>query len=85
MMIEKFVDNVKLDAMGFNEIIEALPRLTFEERQILIQRAVELDDQSLSPADLELVEARLAEHYKNPASSIPLAEFKERLRSRFKP
>jgi hypothetical protein len=30
--------------MSFNEVIEELPRLTFEERQILIRRVVELDD-----------------------------------------
>ena len=71
--------------MSFNEVMEELPRLTFEERQIVIQYALELDDQGLSSADLELVEARLAEHYKNPASSIPLAEFKDHLRSRLKP
>ncbi len=30
--------------MSFNEVIAQLPRLTFEERQILIRLALELDN-----------------------------------------
>lgn len=44
--------------MSFNEVIAELPRLTLEDRQILIRRALELDDLPLSAADEELVEAR---------------------------
>ena len=70
--------------MSLNEVIAELPRLTFEERQILIRRALELDDPPLSAADEELVEARLAEHHSSPGSSVPLTELKDRLRSRSK-
>ena len=70
--------------MSFNEVIAELPRLTFEERQILIRHALELDDPPLSAADEELVEERLAEHHANPSSSVPLDEMKTRLRSRDK-
>jgi putative addiction module component (TIGR02574 family) len=66
--------------MDFNEVIAELPRLTFEERQILIRRALELDDPPLSAADEELVEARLAAHHADPNSSVPLDEMKRRLR-----
>lgn len=67
--------------MSFNEVIADLPRLTFEERQILIRRALELDP-PLSAADEELVEARLAAHHSDPNSSVQLDETKSRLRSR---
>lgn len=67
--------------MSFNEVIAELPRLTFEERQILIRRALELDDPPLSVADEELIEARLAAHHSDPSSSVPLDEMKRRLRS----
>jgi hypothetical protein len=70
--------------MSFNEVIAELPRLTFEERQILIRRALELDDPPLSAADEELVEARLAAHHSNPNSSVALNELKARLRYRSK-
>ena len=66
--------------MSFNEVIAELPRLTFEERQILIRRALELDDPPLSAADEELVESRLAEHHADPSSSVPLDEMTRRLR-----
>jgi len=42
--------------MSLNKVIAELPRLTFEERQILIRRALELDD-PLSAADEALVRA----------------------------
>ena len=60
--------------MGFNEVIDELPRLTFEERQILIRRALELDDPTLSLHDLELIEGRLAAHHDDPDSSVSLTE-----------
>ena len=70
--------------MSFNEVIAELPRLSFEERQILILRALELDDPPLLAADEEVVEARLAAHHSDPGSSVPLDEMRRRLRSRSK-
>jgi hypothetical protein len=43
-----------------------------------------LDDPALSSADAALVEKRLAAHRKNPATAVPLAAMKARLRSQFK-
>ena len=71
-----------LGSMSFNEVMAELPRFTFEERQILIRRAVELDDPPLSATDEALVEERLAKHHADPTSSISLDELKNRLRSR---
>ncbi|HEX5705467.1 MAG TPA: hypothetical protein VFX97_19860 [Pyrinomonadaceae bacterium] len=71
-----------LGSMSFNEVIAELPRLTFEERQILIRRVVELDDPPLSASDEAFVEERLAAHHADPASSMSLDELKNRLRSR---
>ena len=68
--------------MSFNEVIAELPRLTFEERQILIRRALELDDPPLSAADEAMVEERLAEHRADPASSISLDELRKSFRNR---
>ncbi len=68
--------------MSFSQVIAELPRLTVAERQQLIRRALELDDSPLSSADEALVESRLTSHRANPASSVPLAKMKKRLRSR---
>ena len=70
--------------MSLSQVLEALPAFTFEERQLLIRRVLELDDPPLSEADETLVESRLADHRLDPTSSIPLNTLKERLRSRTK-
>ena len=68
--------------MNVNELLAELPTLTVANRQLLIQRAAELDDKDLSAADEALVALRLAEHYRDPPSSITLEEMKNRLRAR---
>ena len=70
--------------MSLSQVLEALPEFTVEERQLLIRRAIELDEPPLSEADESMVDSRLAEHHLNPTSSVPLEELKERLRSRTK-
>ena len=68
--------------MSFTEVLNELPTLTVEQRQVLISRVLELDELPLTAEDAILVEQRLAAHRQNPASSVPLAEMKDRLRSR---
>jgi hypothetical protein len=68
--------------MSLKEVIAELPRLTLEERQMLVRRLLELDEPSA--ADEELVEARLTEHHSDPNTSVSLAVSKDRLRSRSK-
>jgi hypothetical protein len=63
--------------MSLNQVLEELPAFTFEERQLVIRRAIELDDPPLSEADETLVELRLAAHHSDPTSSIPLDALKE--------
>lgn len=69
--------------MSFTEVLQQLPTLTMSERQLLIRRAVELDEPGLSAEDEAIVEGRLAEHRRDPSSAVPLDEIKARLRSRF--
>lgn len=69
--------------MSFTDVLQELPALTVSERQLLVRRALELDDAGLSAEDVAVVERRLAEHRQNPASAVPLDEMKSRLRARF--
>jgi uncharacterized protein Smg (DUF494 family) len=69
--------------MSFTQVLEELSALTFEQRQVLIRRAIELDDPPLDADDEALVELRLAEHHENPDSAVSLDEMKAGLRSRF--
>ena len=68
--------------MSFAEVLEELPTLTVQQRQMVIRCALELEEPPLSDAVEALVETRLAGHRQNPASSVPLDEMKRRLRSR---
>ncbi len=68
--------------MSFAQVLEELPDLTVEQRQLLIRRAIELDEPPLSPADEALVEARLAAHRADPESAVAIDEMKARLRAR---
>jgi len=68
--------------MSINEIINQLPHLSFEDRQLLISEAIELDDPPLSALEEELIERRLAEHHLDPKSSITIEELKRQILSR---
>lgn len=57
--------------MSLSQVLEALPGFTFEERQLLIRRVIELDDPPLSEAEETIVESRLAAHRLDPTSSCP--------------
>ena len=65
--------------MSFNEVLAELPSLTVEQRQLLMRRALELDDLPLSPAEEALVAARLAEYRQNPGAALTLKEMETRL------
>jgi hypothetical protein len=61
-----------ISTMSFNEVFEELPTLTVEQRQLVIRRALELDEPPLTPEDEALVQERLAAHHQDPGSSVPL-------------
>ncbi len=68
--------------MSFAEVLQELPGLTISQRQLLIRRALELDDAPLAEADVALVEERLAAHHKHPDTSLSLDQARKKLRSR---
>jgi hypothetical protein len=68
--------------MSFSEVLAELPKLTIAERQVLMRRALELDEPDLSIEDLSLVEDRLAGQRRNPKSSVSLEAMKAKVRSR---
>jgi hypothetical protein len=70
--------------MSFAEVLQKLPAMTLSQRQLLVRRALDLDESPLSAADEALAQKRLAAHHKNPRSSVSLETMKSRLRSQFK-
>jgi uncharacterized protein Smg (DUF494 family) len=65
--------------MSLTEMLEQLETLTNEERQMIVDRALELDDTPMTPEEKKLVLERLAEHDRDPSSAIPLEEAMKRL------
>lgn len=69
--------------MSFTEVLQELPALTFDQRQILIRRALELDDSPLHESEEALAESRLAALREDPKSGLSLEDMKTRIRSRY--
>ena len=75
--------------MSKTEILEALPQLTSEERREIRLKLAELDGdgwqdaaEPLTPAEKELLEARLAAYEKDPDAGSSWEEVESRIRSR---
>lgn len=74
--------------MSKAEILAELPKLTREERCEVVRRVHEidgddwLDEGELSDEEKTLLEARVAEHERNPGAAIPWSEFEARLNQR---
>jgi putative addiction module component (TIGR02574 family) len=75
--------------MSKEEIIEELPKLSLEDRAEIQARIEELAgegwhdaDDPLTDAEKALIEARIEEHERNPATAIPWQEFDARLKRR---
>ncbi len=70
------------------EILAELPKLSREERREVVKKVHEidgddwLDEGELSDAEKALLEARLAEHERDPGAAIPWSEFETRLNGR---
>ncbi|MEI9999886.1 MAG: hypothetical protein WDO13_12385 [Verrucomicrobiota bacterium] len=56
--------------MSFAEVLEELPKLTAEQRELILQRVLELEDSPFSAEEEALIEKRMAEHRANPNSAV---------------
>jgi hypothetical protein len=70
--------------MSFTEVLEELPALTFEQRQMVIRKALEVDETPLSPREQSIVDERLEKLRKDPESAVSMDDMNARLRRRFK-
>lgn len=69
--------------MSLAQILDELPAFTVAERQLLVRRAMELDDPALSAEDEKLVAARLEGHRRDPSTAVSLEAMKASIRSGF--
>ncbi len=57
--------------MSLTEILAQIPKLSFAERQELVRRAIEVEDQDLTAEEKAILDERLADFRQNPNSGIP--------------
>ena len=69
--------------MSFEQLLEQLPALSFEQRQLLIRRALDLDEVPLSRSDEAEIDRRLEAHRQNPELAISIDALKARVRTQF--
>jgi hypothetical protein len=67
--------------MSLKQVLEELPAFSVAERQMLVLRAIELDEAGFTQGDEELVRSRLAEHERNPSSAISCDDMKAKVRA----
>ena len=75
--------------MSLAEILDEIPRLTPVERQRVAEKLFEVEgdwidsDDELSASEKHLLDSRLADHDRDPASALPWEKVKARLQARF--
>lgn len=69
--------------MSLAQILEELPAFTVAERQLLVRRAIELDEPVFSEEDGKLISSRLEDHRRDPSRVVSLEDMKASLRSEF--
>jgi putative addiction module component (TIGR02574 family) len=65
-----------MSSMSLTEILAEIPKLSFAERQELVRRAIEVEDQDLTAEEKAILEERLADFRRNPNSGIPGEQLK---------
>ena len=71
--------------MSQTEILAEIPKLSFAERQELVRRAIEIEDQGLTPEEKAILDERLEDFHANPDSGIPTEQLKATVLQRLRP
>jgi hypothetical protein len=70
--------------MSLNEILEAIPKLSFAERQRLVRRAIEADEE-LTPHEQAVLDSRLENFRADPQDEVRADALKAALIQRLRP
>jgi putative addiction module component (TIGR02574 family) len=71
--------------MSLTEILAEIPKLSFAERQELVRRAIEVEDQDLTVEERTILDQRVADFHNNPDSGTPAEQVKDEVLRRLKP
>ncbi len=72
------------DPMSLNEILEEIPKLSFAERQQLVRRAIEADD-DLTPREEAVLEQRMNNFGADPQDGVTAESLKSVVKERLEP
>lgn len=68
--------------MSLAEIFDEIPKLSFVERQELVQRAIAVDDDELTSEENAILDARMEDFRRDPEAGLHLEHLKNRVRER---
>jgi putative addiction module component (TIGR02574 family) len=71
--------------MSLTEILAEIPKLSFAERQELVRRAIEVEDDELTPEEKAILAERLEDFRRDPNSGTPTEQLKTSVLDRLKP
>jgi putative addiction module component (TIGR02574 family) len=71
--------------MSLTEILAEIPKLSFAERQQLIRRTIELEDDELTTEEKAILDQRLEDFRRNPNPGTPAEQLKSEVLQRLKP
>ncbi len=71
--------------MKLAEILDAISKLSFSERQELVRRTIELEDEELTSEEEAILSERLEDFRRSPESGIPAEQLKSSALQRLKP
>jgi putative addiction module component (TIGR02574 family) len=71
--------------MSLTEILAEIPKLSFAERQELVRRAIEVEDQDLTTEEKAILDERLEEFRRDPNSGISAQQLQAEVSRRLKP
>jgi putative addiction module component (TIGR02574 family) len=71
--------------MSLTEILAEIPKLSFAERQELVRRAIEVEDDELAPEEKVVLDRRLEDFRRDPNSGVPAEQLRGEALRRLKP
>ena len=69
--------------MSLTEILAEIPKLSFADRQRLIRRTIELEDDELTPEEKAILDQRTEDFRRNPHSVTRTEQLKGEVTKRF--
>jgi putative addiction module component (TIGR02574 family) len=71
--------------MSLTEILAEIPKLSFAERQELVRRTIEVEDQDFIAEEKAILDQRLADFRRDPNSGFPAEQLKAEVSRRLNP